>query len=73
MADTATLQARLATLEEAEFKLVSGQQATALGYNGESVTFVASDLNQVRTMIRRIKRELGDTTARRPSARGFVT
>lgn len=73
MADTATLQARLATLEEAEFKLVAGQQATALGYNGESVTFVASDLQQVRSLIRRIKRELGDTTAKRPSARGFVT
>lgn len=73
MADTATLQARLAALEEAEFKLVAGQQATMLGYNGESVTFVASDLNQVRSMIRRIKRELGDATAKRPAARGFVT
>ncbi|MBC7280026.1 gpW family head-tail joining protein [Hoeflea sp.] len=73
MADTATLQARLATLEEAEFKLVAGQQATALGYNGESVTFAASDLNQVRSMIRRIKRELGDPTAKRTPARGFVT
>lgn len=73
MADTATLQARLATLEEAEFKLVAGQQAVTLGYNGESVTFAASDLNQIRSMMRRIRRQLGDATARRPSARGAVT
>lgn len=73
MADIATLQARLAALEEVEFKLAAGSQAQALGYNGESVTFTATDLQQVRSMIRRIRRELGDATARRPSARGIVT
>ncbi|MGJ8570438.1 MAG: gpW family head-tail joining protein [Hoeflea sp.] len=73
MADTATLQARLDALEEAEFKLVAGQQATVLGYSGETVTFTPSDLNQIRSLMRRIRRELGDTTAKRPSARGFVT
>ena len=73
MADTATLQARLATLEEVEFKLVAGQQAVTLAYNGESVTFAATELNQIRSMMRRLRRELGDATAKRPSARGFVT
>jgi hypothetical protein len=73
MADTATLQARLDTLEEVEFTLVAGKQANALGYNGETVTFAPADLNQVRSMIRRLKRELGYTTAKRPSARGFAT
>lgn len=73
MADTATLQARLEALEEAEFKLVAGNHAQVLGYNGETATFTPTDLHQVRSMMRRIRRELGDTTAKRPSARGFVT
>lgn len=64
--------AQLAALETAEIELAMGKSVSALGYNGETVSYAAGDIHQVRAIIRRLKRELGDATARRPAARGFV-
>lgn len=73
MADAATLQARLDALETAEFELVAGKKSIRLSYQGESVDYAATDINQIRNMIRSLKRQLGDNSARRPQARGIVT
>tara|TARA_Y100000815_G_scaffold169233_2_gene153600 strand:+ start:18073 stop:18291 length:219 start_codon:yes stop_codon:yes gene_type:complete len=72
MADVATLEARLASLEEAEFQIVAGKKAVTVAYDGESVTYAATDLAQVRALMRSIRRQLGQSS-RRPSARGIVT
>lgn len=72
MATTEQMQARLSVLEDVEFNLVAGQQATTVSYNGEQVTYQATQLAEVRNMIRSLKRSLGIGTARRPAARGFA-
>lgn len=71
MADTATLQARLDALEKAEFELVAGKRGVRVSYGGESVEYQPTDLQQLRDMIGRIKRELGLPGGTRPAARSF--
>jgi hypothetical protein len=72
MATTEQMQARLVALEDVEFNLVAGLQATALNYNGEQVTYQPTQLAEVRNMIRALRRDLGLAGGRRPSARGIV-
>jgi len=59
-----TAEAYLAALEEARQRLVLGEQAQTVGYDGQSVTYKPTDLPTVQAEIARIKRELGLTTGR---------
>ena len=73
MTDAITLQARLTALETAEFELVAGKKATRVSYGGESVEYAASDLSQIRSMMRNLRRQLGLPGGQRAPARAFRT
>lgn len=70
----ALLRLRLAALEEAEFKLVSGSSAASVSYEGESVTFrqAAGGLHQIRDLMNRIRKELGMELSRQTASRRIV-
>lgn len=70
----ALLRSRLAELEDAEFRLILGVSAATVSYEGESVTFrqAAGGLHQIRDLMNRIRRELGEPVQRQTTSRGFV-
>jgi trimethylamine:corrinoid methyltransferase-like protein len=69
----AILRDRLTALEDAEFKLVAGTATASVTYEGESVTFTrAGGVLQIRDMMNRIRRELGEPTETRPRGRRVV-
>ncbi len=70
----ALLRMRLVVLEEAEFKLVGGASVATVSYEGESVTYrqVTGGLHQIRDLMNRIRRELGEPLARQTVSKGFV-
>lgn len=68
----AILEARLAVLDEALFKLAAGESVVTVGADGENVTFRAPNRAAMMDEINRIKAELGQTVTRRPRGRGVV-
>lgn len=70
----ALLRSRLAELEDAEFKLVAGVAAATVSYEGESVTFrqATGGLHQIRDLMNRIRRDLGEPVQRQTASRGIV-
>ena len=65
MADTATLEARLAGAETALHELAIGKAAVRVAYDGKDVTFTASNAGVLRAYIAELKSQLG-ISSRRP-------
>lgn len=69
----ALLRSRLAALEDAEFKLVAGKATASVTYEGETLTFKqGGGALQIRDLMNRIRRELGEPIEARPRARRVV-
>ena len=63
-------QSRLDEAEGALHKLLVGQSATAIGYDGESVSYKPANIHQLQAYIARMRAALGLTTrGARPAAR----
>ena len=65
MADTATLEARLAQAEAALHDLLVGRKAVQLDYDGRRTAFAPSDEAKLRQYIQELKAALGRPGARR--------
>lgn len=65
MADTATLQARLAEAEAAMHALMTGTQEVSVQYEGHETTFSRTSEDRLRRYIDSLKRQLGMPTGRR--------
>lgn len=59
-----TDQQYLDALEEVLQKIALGEQVQTVGYDGQNVTYTATDEMKVRGEIARIKKKLGQPTGR---------
>jgi hypothetical protein len=65
MTDKAVLQARLDQAEVAKHKLLVGQSATAVDYDGKKIAYKPTDIGTLNLYIRQLKQELGLTVSSR--------
>lgn len=65
MTDTATLEAKLASLESARDDLVQGKSVSSVTINGKTVQYRKADLGWLNADIAATKTALGQTTGNR--------
>lgn len=68
----AVLESRLAALDDALFKLVSGKMTASVGYDGETVTYTKGDEAKIRRLMGEYRSELAGRP-KRPSGRRLFT
>lgn len=71
MADIATLTARKAEAEEALHKLMTGQAAVTVGYDGRSVSYTPARQAELRAYIKELDVQLGNITSARRAPLGI--
>lgn len=64
-------QTRLTQAETAYHKLLTGKSATAIGYDGETMSYAPADKQELRRYISSMQKALGSVSSSRPRARGF--
>ncbi|MBO9451454.1 hypothetical protein J7426_14365 [Tropicibacter sp. R16_0] len=69
MTDTAVLEQRLTSAEEALHKLMTGTQVVSVDYDGAATTFSKASEVQLRRYIRELQRKLGKPSSGRSSRR----
>ena len=72
MADTATLEARLAEAEAALHDLLVGKKAVQVDYDGRRTAFAAGEEGKLRQYIQELKGALGRSDARTRRAIGVT-